>query len=338
MNIIKFPIRLVWRRSKTQSQAHSYILQLPLEVLIRIFAFLPPYSQLLTYQTCRPLRTIIHQYFFARGGEILVTPKDRLHYLTDLARSLPDRWVCAKCCKLHQTCSLDTPSYLTSYSPECEGGKIGVFEEHSESRKFFIYGYFLAHRHVELTLKYTRLESRKSTHQEYLRALLAPHHAPNCQRPHTVDVSEGIILQHSYYPKVVDGRYLLFTIRTYLGVGATVSRRSIQFLRLCPHLSSHALLCSQKHLKFSLDVILHMAFSTPPGTPISYPCTACGTDVFIKVSPKRAVICTWQDLGPEGTVYDPHWEAIVRQTTKIDHEHGSIRELYGQHEHNGEIY
>ncbi|KAL7787142.1 hypothetical protein V8C37DRAFT_412177 [Trichoderma ceciliae] len=312
MNIIQFLIRLVWRRCDTQPQTHSYILQLPLEVLLKIFAFLPPHSQLLVYQTCRPLRVIIHQYFLARRGEIPATPKDRLNYLTHLARSLPDRW----------TRSWDTPSVRPSYYPKCGDGKAYAFEKHSESKIFLNYEYSPAHRHVELTLKYTRLKSQKRTHWKHLKRLLTPHHAET-QRPD--------------YIAVVDGRYLLFTVRTYLGVGTTVSRKSIEFIEICPHLSSFAELRSRNGLKLDLNMILYMAFSAPPNTRTFYPCLACRTDVSIQISPERAIICAWQDLGPEGTVYDPVWEAIVRKTTNIHHQAGSIRELYGQHEHNGEI-
>lgn len=337
MNIIKFLIRLVWRRSETQPQTHSYILQLPLELLLEIFAFLPPYSQLLVYQTCRPLRAITHQYFLVGRGEILATPKDRLHYLTHLARSLPDRWVCAKCCKLHRTCSWDTPSSRASYLPKCGDGKTYAFEEHSESKKLANREYSPAHRHVELTLKYARLESQKRTHQKHLQRLLAPHHAAS-KSPRDIGVAEGILAQRSFYPKVVDGRYLLFTIRTYLGAGATISRQSIKFIEICPHLYSFAGLRLRNGLKLDMDMILYSAFSAPPNYRSFFPCLACGTDVSIQVSPERAIVCTWQDLGPEGTVYDPNWEAIVRTTTNICHRAGSIRELYGQHEHNCEIY
>ncbi|EHK25096.1 uncharacterized protein TRIVIDRAFT_31775 [Trichoderma virens Gv29-8] len=328
-----FLIRLLWPRSKTR----SYILQLPVELLVEIFSFLPPYSQLLIYQTCRPLRAIIHRYFLTGEG-ILVTPNDRLLYLTHLARSLPDRWVCAKCFKLHQTCSWDTPSFRPKYYPKCGDGKNWDLERHDESQIFFNYQYFLAHRHIELTLKYTRLESQKRIHQKHLKRLLTPYHAPATQRPADIDVAENILSQRSFYPKVVDGRYLLLTVQTYLGIGTTVSRQSIKFIILCPHLCSFTSFRFRNGLKLDLDMILYMGFSAPLKFRSFFPCLACSTDVCIQTSPERVVICTWQDLGPEGTVYDPNWEAIVRNTTSIHHENGSIRGLYGQHEHSGEIY
>ncbi|KAL7930850.1 hypothetical protein V8C35DRAFT_324058 [Trichoderma chlorosporum] len=311
MNITKFFTRLIWRTSETQP-TYSYILQLPVELLLEIFKFLPPYSRLLIYQTCRPLRTIIYQHFITKREEILNT-----------LESLPDRWVCAKCCKLHRANSWDTPS-REFYLPKCGDGKYWYSEQHSESKSLANYEYSPSHRHVELTLKYSRLKCRK----KHLQRLLTPYHAAS-QRPGTINMAEGIPAQRSFYPKVINGRYLLLTVWTYLGAKPTdtISPRSIRFIEICPHLYA-----------WGLDMVLYLAFLTP-STRVSTSCLACGTDFSIQVSPEQVtcVVCVWQDLGPEGTVYDPGWEAIVRGTINISHRPGSIQELYGQQEHNGEI-
>lgn len=338
MNIIKFPIRLIWRaRSKTESRIHSYILQLPIELLKKIFKYLPPYSHLLVYQTCRPLRTIIHQYFLVGKGDILATLEDRLQYLTHLARSMPDRWVCAKCCKHHEIYDWDTPICREiCYLPPCEDG-LGYFDRYNEFKTFPNIEYSPSHRHVELTLKYARLESQKKKHRKHLQRLLAPYHVET-QSSRSLSIAEGILLQSSFYPKVVDGRYLLLTVQTYLGVETTVSRRSINFLQICPHLYSFGAFCRRDDLEIDLDTVFYMAFSAPPNTPIFSSCLACGTDFSVQISQERAVVYAWQDLGPETTVCDPIWQAIVRETAaNVYHEAGSIRELYGQHEHNDEI-
>lgn len=333
MNIMKFPIRLIWRaRSKT----HSYFLQLPIELLLKIFEYLPPYSQLLVYRTCRPLRTIILQYFLAGKGDILATREDKVRYLTHLARSMPDRWVCAKCCKLHQTCKWDTPIYRGLYwPPECGDG-LPRFDRFSECKPFFNHEYSPSHRHVELTLKYARLERQKKKHRTHLQRLLEPHHVES-RRARDNDVAEGILVRRSFYPKVVNGRYLLLTVRTYLGVGTTVSRQSIRFLRICPHLVAFAAFHMPSDVQVDLDMIFCRAFSVPPNIPTFSSCVSCRTDVSMQISPERATVYAWQDLGPEATVYDPEWEAIVRETNDVYHRAGSIRELYGQHEHNSEI-
>lgn len=336
MDIIKFPIRLL-RRAKSKTQSQTYILQLPVEILLRIFEYLPPYSQLLVYQTCRPLRTLVHQYFLDGKGDVLATLEDRLRYLTHLARSTPDRWVCAKCCKLHQTCEWDTPVYRGAYQiPACRDGK-GYVQQDSECKSLANVGYSASHRHVELTLKYARLKSQKKKHRAHLQRLLAPHHYET-QSPHTISVAEGILAQSSFYPKVVDGRYLLLTVRTYVAAETLVSPRSINCLQICPHLYSFGAFCRRNDMEIDLDTVFYMAFSAPPNTPILSSCLACGTDISIQISPERAVVCAWQDLGPEATVYDPDWEAIVRKTKVVYHDAGSIRELFGQLEHNSEVF
>jgi hypothetical protein len=135
----------------------------------------------------------------------------------------------------------------------------------------------------------------------------------------------------------VDGRYLLLTVHTYLGVGTMVSRQSVKYLKICSDLISFSGIIYENDLKLNLAMILYAAFSAPPNTRILFPCLACGTDLSIRASKERMVICVWRGLGPEGMVYDPDWGAIVRQSTTTHHRIGSIRELYGQHEHNGEI-
>ncbi|KAL7784784.1 hypothetical protein V8C43DRAFT_317918 [Trichoderma afarasin] len=290
MNIVKYLTGLVWRAPECQSQ-NSPILQLPVELLLNILHFLPPYSRLLVYQTCRVLRAIVHQTFVAGRGVILVTMEHRLIYLTHLARSLPDRWVCAKCCKLHPT-----------------------------------------NRHIELTLKYARLNSSKRAHQEHLKRLLTAHHAT------IIRVVEGIQLKRSFYPKVVDGRYLLLTVQTYLALGSNlISQQSMDWIQICPHLTALGTFSLSRDHRMHLGKIIYLAFAAPANTPIFESCSSCGTDFSVQASPKLATVCIWQDLGPEGSVYDPEWAAIVRETTKIYHRPGSIRELYGQHEHNGEL-
>lgn len=336
MNTVKSLIRVVKRaRLSLRSQTRSHILQLPIEVLLRIFEYLPPYSQLLVYQTCRPLRTIIHQYFLSGKGDILAAPKDRLCYLTHLARSLPDRWVCAKCCKLHQTCEWDTPK-PQNYTPKCRDG-LSFVDERSECRKLPNTEYAPCHRHLELTLKYARLKSPKKKHQKHLQRLLAPYHVDS-QISGGMSVANGVRAQSSFYPKVVDGRYLLFSAHAYIASRGTILQQSIEFLIICPHVYSFGAFCGRNTLTRDLDMILYTCFSAPPNTIISTSCLACKTDITIEASLERLIICTWQDLGPEATVYDPDWEAIVRNTTSVYHETGSIEELYGQNEHKCDCY
>ncbi|KAL7800281.1 hypothetical protein V8C37DRAFT_407217 [Trichoderma ceciliae] len=255
MNVIKPLLRLIWGRPQT----HSYMLQLPLEIILKILALLPPYTQLLAYQTCRPLRAIIYQRFLAGKGEILATWKDTLLYLTHLSRSLPDR---------------------------------------------------------------------------YLQRLIAPYHS---QIKWRFDIDQGISAWRSVYPKVVDGRYLLCSIWTYLEGQTKVSQQSIRYIFICPHIRTFEMECIQERRRKYIDMAFEEAFSEM-NTKTYSSCRSCRTDDFIQASPERVIVCAWQDFGPEGMVSDPDWGAITLSFNSVHHRPGSVRELYGQHEHNGEIY
>lgn len=86
-----------------------------------------------------------------------------------------------------------------------------------------------------------------------------------------------------------------------------------------------------------MDTIFREAFSATPNASNVSSCLDCGTDISIQISPDRATIHAWQDLGPEATVYDPDWEAIVRENTEVHHQAGSNREIYGQHDDIGRM-
>jgi hypothetical protein len=63
-------------------------------------------------------------------------------------------------------------------------------------------------------------------------------------------------------------------------------------------------------------------------------CSSCRTDFSIQASPESVTICTWQDLGPEGTVFDPEWESMLCDLTSVYHQPGSVRDLFDQRENN----
>jgi hypothetical protein len=204
MNIIKLVLRFIKGRPWTD----SYILQLPLEILLEILAYLPLYSQFIVYQTCHPLRAIIYEYFFNRKTHILAK-REHLLYLTHLARSRPDRRVCAPCLKLHRTHTQHTSSFNPYPRPKCEQGKGYLDNFRGEFKEFTSHSYFLNHRCVQLTLKYTRLDDKKKKYQRHLQRLLTPHHRTLGSPIH---IDYHISGRHSAYPKVINGRYLLLCI------------------------------------------------------------------------------------------------------------------------------
>ncbi|EHK43391.1 hypothetical protein TRIATDRAFT_35020 [Trichoderma atroviride IMI 206040] len=332
MTIIQFLTRLI----RGKPQTNSLILQLPVEIIVKILALLPFHSQLLVYQTCRPLRVITYEYFLTGKGNVTdlarATREDKLLYLTPLARSLPDRWVCVNCCKLHQIDKWDTPLHDTFCYLFCQDG-MDTTEGYRVSRVGWPH-YYPNHRHVELTLKYTRMEDIKRRHQKYLRRLLTPHHGPIMGY---FDVAKGISGRISVYPKVVNERYLLLSIFTYVEGETKVSRQSIKFLEICSHISDQEI-CN---IAYGWEKNINEAFETAlsaNNTQKFFSCGLCGTDYSIQASPERFVICVWQDFGPEGTIHDVDWRAMVCENGLVHHEPGSVRKLYGPHVHSGETY
>lgn len=332
MNIIKLLSSFQWLRPHTR----SYLLRLPLEILLEILNLLPPYCLLVVYQTCRPLRAIIHQNFLSGRGEMLVTLKDKLRYLTCLARSLPDRWVCAKCCKLHKIFWYDVPAYRI-YKPECESGTIWPNREDISNRNTYAL-HMPAHRHVQLTLKYTRSERLSRKHRKILQSLLKPHYNPDKDNFRTVG-DEGILEQHSFTPKVIDGRYVHLSVHLYIGVESGSSIQNFLGARnkisrwhlrkdICHHIRGYG---------SSFEMAIEMAFSAE-NIQLFFCCNSCRTDFSIQASPERAIIRTWQDLGPEGTVFDPEWESLLSNLTRVYHQPGSIRNLYEQVENNEDYW
>ncbi|KAL7919730.1 hypothetical protein ACQKWADRAFT_322807 [Trichoderma austrokoningii] len=172
--------------------------------------------------------------------------------------------------------------------------------------------YYPSHRHVELTLKYTRMEDKNRRHQRYLQRLLTPHHGSN-------------------------NAYLLLSIFTYLEGETKVSRESIRFLEICYNISHLETCYFWYGIKRDIDEAFETAISAE-GARIFFSCSVCRTEYSIQASPERFIICVWQDFGPEGTMYDPDWMLMAFGYGSVYHKPGSVRGLYGPHEHNGEIY
>lgn len=334
MGIFELLVRRKKVKVSSQTPCPCYILQLPIDIFVEILALLPLYTLLLVYQTCRPLRTIIHHHFLAGRGDILAnaTPEDRLLYLAHFSRLQPDRWVCAKCCKLHRIHEEDTPYSRSSRYLSCVDG-LDISGRYGESKYF---AYVPKHRHVELTLKYTRLKDKERKYQKYLLKLLEPCH-DRLQEPYWT-ITRGVEVRFSAYPKVVNGRYLLLSIWTYLDYEIKVSRKSIRYLDICPHYSQrevrgnfHWGAIDQAAIELALD----RAFTTR-NIPMRFSCGTCGTDFTIQISRGYVTIYIWQDFGSEGTMFDAEWAAIARDTNSVPHQPQSVRQLYGPHKHCGE--
>ncbi|KAL6792540.1 hypothetical protein GGI42DRAFT_364001 [Trichoderma sp. SZMC 28013] len=314
------------------------ILELPNELLIAILDHLPQHSQMLVSQTCRRIQAVAHKNLPAQNYRP-DTPEGRLLYLSRRARSLPDRWVCTECIKLHRINVSDTlaNSLYILCDSQCRSGS----EYHGH------FGFRLFHRHLQLTLKYTRLNKMEPKYENYLKSLIAPYHT--YLRPNDLDINK-VKRKYSVYPKVVNGRYLLHTVWRYRIAKRPISMQSMGYISICPHREDHSptytlggfyagrkspdtqaamngvVTIDPRH---GLHACIERAFRLLH-TEVCSSCKYCTTDFSVRASRREIIVSVWQDFGGEDTAFSAEWSALVFKLRYAYYHYGSVRKLYDQ--------
>ncbi|KAI0451229.1 hypothetical protein F5B21DRAFT_487701 [Xylaria acuta] len=194
------------------------------------------------------------------------------------------------------------------------------------------------HRHVQLALKYTRLQQRK--YNSYLRALMAPYYDMN------FGPSEKIALKTRYsaYPKVVAGhdgnlRFLLLSTWRYYKGRSSIRLRDIGYQKICPHFELNYIGWRREEY-CALQIAVIIALWNQDGKESTGACPCCGTDFAVQLSSDYLDLHVWQDFGPEGTPLDAPWDTHLTFPNWIEyqncwfrgynlyHEPGTIRKLY----------
>lgn len=314
------------------------ILELPNELLEAIVTHLPQHSQMIIGQTCRRFQAVAHRNLPAQKYHP-GTLEGRLLYLGHRARSLPDRWVCTECVKLHRINVSDTPaqSSYTLCDSKCRNGP----EYHGQ------YGFRLRDIYVQLTLKYTRLNKMEPRYENYLKSLIAPYHT--YLRPNDLDINK-VKRKYSVFPKIVNGRYLLHTVWRYYQAKSPISMQSMGYISICPHRQGPSLTSTlvefhagrmfpvtqaetngtvTNDTRDGLDVCIERAFRLLH-TEVCSSCIYCNTDFSVRASQKEIVVSVWQDFGGEDTAFSPEWSALVLKLRCVYYHFGSIRKLYDQ--------
>ncbi|KAL7929528.1 hypothetical protein V8C35DRAFT_331609 [Trichoderma chlorosporum] len=328
--------RLLRWRTRDPAPTRCAILELPNEILLRILFFLPQHSQMLISQTCRGFHVVTQRYFPA--GYRPDTFEGQLLYLSHRARSLPDRWVCTKCLKLHRINVRDTPG--DSLYSFCDAQVRDGPDYYGQ------YGFHLTHKHLQLTLKYTRLGEMDPKYESYLKSLIAPYHT--YIKPNDLDISR-VKRQYSVYPKVINGRYLLHTRWRYQKADGSISTESMGYLSICAHQKGHSPINNSIWFNLGnispvaraesdervacgpwdgLHTIIEKAFQSPH-TEFCGHCTYCNTDFSVKASQKEVTVSTWQDFGIESTPFSLEWSTMVFRHRGVFYHPGSVRKLYG---------
>ncbi|KAI2642190.1 hypothetical protein GGS21DRAFT_293920 [Xylaria nigripes] len=320
------------------------LLQLPVELVQQVAQFLKPVDITLLSQTCRSLWAAFGESF--RPGKISDT--DRLPYLVGLARSKPDVWVCGDCTILHPVDNPhDTPIRESKGAVRLTCPKLRI--------KSFVFGGVgefqarLEHRHVQLALKYTRLQQPE--YDEYLRALLKPHEYVIMRSDHPDFVGREI---YDVKPRVCtddDGNLRFLLLSTWLYItrgggllgnnGYTIKHKWAQLI--CPHLGITRNSVNNNALTAAIrQVFIDGASSNRPARIGS--CYCCATDFSVQWIGANLVLRAWQDFGSEVSPTDLAWQThIIKDKlvlrceysgftastgTPLYHEPGSVRRLY----------
>ncbi|KPM35920.1 hypothetical protein AK830_g10646 [Neonectria ditissima] len=306
MNFFKSaPLRLLaWIQGVWQGQdkkQSSGILNLPVDLVHCIADHLPVLDQVVLAQTCHDLRAVFYR---PRYSPRHLSRREFLKYLAILARDMPDQWVCEVCNALHPVITSDAPRLPERSS--CHMESIHV--------DYNLALFNLKHRHVQLTLKYTRMAQLQRRYRDYLKLLLSTTQSTFLTHQFVENPLTTLLITR---PKVVKGKYLLLSILEYRKKTKLVSPSTIGSLRVCKHQdiafpSAQALRVFIRYgpqlLNLGLMDAVNKAFEADHrGTEIRGYCPGCPTDFTVRITPEHATIKIWQDLGSEGSPLQPNW-------------------------------
>ncbi|KAI1465670.1 uncharacterized protein F4812DRAFT_105919 [Daldinia caldariorum] len=284
-----------------QLRTSSYFLNLPFELIFQISNYLPRVDRAVLATICRSLRAILGTLEVHR-----LSSGQYLRFLTRIARDLLDWWVCEACFKLHPVSFDDTPK--TPWKMSCPiPWDRWCNEVYGRRSRHDHRAVQIEHRHVQLALKYIRLQNPGLRYQYYYSALLAVHRDDHF-RTHPFPVDRENVLDVSYVatPKIIkdrDGnfRYLLMSAWEYRKKSIDISLPTVGEIILCPHnIVSANLTVASTYRSFYLNleqlIFNGAVFATHAGG-----CRHCPTDIFIKFHAEYIIVQTWQDMGTKGS-------------------------------------
>ncbi|KFA47457.1 hypothetical protein S40293_02138 [Stachybotrys chartarum IBT 40293] len=301
------------------------ILDLPLDILVLIFDRLPTSSHVILKKTCRVFRYTIKS---PAGYSWL----DQLEVLAALARTRPTRWVCEDCTKMHHVHLDDVPLNIRTRGCRRPTGLCRLLT-------FAHPTFTIEHRHVQMALKYARLQLPNENYALHLKRLTKP-----ARRLHSFSGNHPafrpIIAHLAIFPKIVqrsDGnlRFLLLHEWAWkLSDKRPLAEQTLGNFKPCPHVW----FCSAD---VPWDEWNDEGTMTKHGrTTVS--CFTCLTDFSFHATGERAVARVWQDMGGEGSPMNADWQSHNWLPSFMDNENqphsgepgisdratGSIRNLY----------
>lgn len=312
------------------------ILGLPVELILDICDRLPPHSRYVLQHVCRAFRAALGR---AKCPQQYISAMEYVHYLAAICHDMPRWWVCDRCLQLHEfnvsnTALYDVPSNSVSACPKppCSPAQSAASPGTN--------GLLVHHRHVQACLKYFRLRPKDQPLQEYVRAVLAPftQRYPNEKYPCGK-------ITYSAYPKIVDGRFLVYSKWVYEGdrMGFRGSPASYGAFDICQHecwirnLSGRASLTdnnnvfplasdNSRRVRHPITRRATYRFLPPGqrrGSMCEGSCWKCATDCCIGIDGRTVIVMAWYDLGPERSCTEPGWMALISRGARFrDQPHG----------------
>ncbi|PON25615.1 hypothetical protein TGAM01_v205500 [Trichoderma gamsii] len=348
-----------WRRNQKAA-----ILQLPLDILVLITDNLALHDKFLLSHTCKALRQVLLQEWDIELPQLSF--EHQIGFWVGLAYTLPSRWVCLKCCKLHPIDTSDVPAafMLIKY-----GAVRTVPCSLESSRGIEVEQYSVQHYHIQLALKLSRLGN---VYQQYLAALMQTFTHTRTKYSLTPPLTEFYAAE----PRIINRRFILreeWKISNNTNTALPLFPDQLGCsIPVCPHMriTMGGLVGSRNWKESSINVIVHwcnimsphegsillkevtlledsieLAYESP-GQWIFNSCLHCSTDLAVMISTdeRKATIRAWHDFGIEGSPLDASWKAHVRDENRanwlyvgpyVDYTHGSIRELWSEHVSHG---
>ena len=320
--IIALRAKLPTRTRKYPKQSSScYILHLPKDLFLVIVDYLPAEARAIASLTCSAFRNILRLLSPTR-----FSPQQYMLYLYALSRPFPSIYVCDVCRRYHRVSDHDTPFMpFPLLNQDCNKG----VRDACTSRPLWP-----EHHHMQLTLKYSRLQKEKNLkpmHSSYLEALLMPYHGIQIK-----SMIPGITTTITCWamPKVVKGKYLMKYIwqyenasssdtadpgRPFTSAGLTVCQHQMipsfhdfeNWIRRARRQRRGWKLNYPRTIRFrpyELDNAAHKAYiGDEEGPEVVGSCPHCPTDFAVQIIGGFARATAWYDLGAEGSHWEPEW-------------------------------
>lgn len=258
-------------------------------------------------QTCRAIRGFAQRDWKLALHRLSHT--EQVEFLTGLAYTLPNHWVCGLCGKLHEIDKQDIPRASYHEPPiVCR----------PKNRLTFDLYYSLQHNHIQLALKLIRMGP---VNQEYLEKIISPVTIQtNMLR------STQVQLHHCATPMIIGERFFLQVEREFTADPALLTPSRFSWEDVCPHLDATF------HRKFSQNI--YLAFESL-GLEFTGHCERCPTDYSILITTGKVRISSWHDFGPYSSPLHEQWRVhlcckrvLNNAAPTVYRNPGSIRDTY----------